>query len=131
MGASAREDKLEIMVSTPAFYQRTGIVYDYQEIEWLGFALDNFVGIFTVKELPSLLKFCEENSEYHVVTCTDPGRHINRYVPDHKTYRLANGDKNPNLVLNWLLDPMRPLVHEDFVREALAALDDVKNSHKR
>ena len=34
MGASAREDKLEIMVSTPAFYQRTGIVCDYREIEW-------------------------------------------------------------------------------------------------
>ena len=130
MSASAQQDKLEIMVSTPAFYDRTGIIVDYQEIEWLGFNLDNFVGMFGQEDLAALLKFCEENPEYHIVSNTELGRSINKYVPDRKIYQLANGDKNPNLVLNWSLDPMRPLIHEDILREAFAVLNDVKNRYK-
>ena len=130
MGASARKDKLDIMVSTPAFYDRTGIVSDYQEIEWLGFELDNLVGIFSQEDLPELLIFCKENPAYHIITCTAPGRLVNKYLPGHKCYRLASGDRNPNLVLNWCLDPMRPLIHEKLICEALTVLDDFKNRYK-
>ena len=44
MKACAFTDKLEIMTSSAAFYQRVGIIGDYRETEWLGFELDNYLG---------------------------------------------------------------------------------------
>jgi hypothetical protein len=43
---------------------------------------------------------------------------------------LANGDPDPALMLNYLLDPMWPLIYEEGVSSALAALDDIKNGRK-
>ena len=127
MKACAFTDKLEVMTSSAAFHRRTGLIGDYREIEWLGFELSNYVGIFMEEDLPELLEFCEANPEYHIVTCTDPGRNVNRYIPGKKIYHLADGDKNPNLVLNWLLDEKRPLIDEDLRREVLAMLSEGKD----
>jgi hypothetical protein len=43
---------------------------------------------------------------------------------------IANGDKDPALMLNYLLDPNWLLNHEDGVSSALAELDDIKNGRQ-
>ncbi len=127
MGALAKENHIELFVSAEAFDQRVGMIRNYWELKWLGFELSNFAGMFTEDELPDLQGFIHENPEYHIVTNVSSGRYVNKYVPQNRLYFLANGDRNPCLVLNHLIDPMAPLIHEDMVRETLAVLKNIKN----
>ena len=126
MAACGQQDKLELITSVADFFRRTGIVADYRELEWLGFKLDNYIGIFSKKYLPQLLEFCEANPEYHIVTSTEPGRLVNAYIPGKKTYNLAKGDPSSNLVHNRFLDPRRPLIDEDLTCKALTMINESK-----
>jgi len=97
MSAKGHGNRIEMIVDIVEFYDRVGIVGSYKELAWLGFELDNFGGIFRSKDHPQLLRFCEENPEYHVVTCTEPGRFVNHYVPNQRLYKLAKGDSYPHI----------------------------------
>ena len=126
MSATAREDHIELLVDINEFFDRVGIVGNYLELEWLGFKIESFSGSFRSERLPDLQHFCHENLDYHIVTYTGKGRYENRYVPGNVIYRLANGDRNPCLVLNHLIDPNRALVAEKTVCAVLAMLNDVE-----
>ena len=126
MSATAREDHIELLVDINEFFDRVGIVGNYLELEWLGFKIESFSGSFRSERLPDLQHFCHENLDYHIVTYTGKGRYENRYVPGKVIYRLANGDRNPCLVLNHLIDPNRALVAEKTVCAVLAMLNDVE-----
>ena len=130
MGATRNEDHIELMVSYHAFDERVRLVRGYRELSWLGFELDNVIGIFHPKNLGQLLTFVTENPEYHIVSMVGVGRYANRFVPGSCCYRLAFGDKNSILFLNHLIDPNRHLIHEDKVSAALTMLNDVKYSNK-
>jgi hypothetical protein len=59
------------------------------------------------------------------------GRKINKFVQDARGYWLAIGDKDPSLLLNFLLDPNLPLIMEDVITEATSVLRDIKNRGER
>ena len=124
MSASGYEDRVELTVDIHRFFARVGIVFDYRELAWLGFELGTDLSLFRLQHLPQLLAFCLANPDYHVVSSTAPGRLVNKYVPDCRSYRLAKGDKNPNLVLDPLVNPERALVDEEVICSALAMLNN-------
>lgn len=126
MSATVRAGHIELLVDINEFFNRVGIIGHYEELEWLGFIVDNFGGSFWPERVTELQRFCLENPEYHIVTYTDSGRYANKYVAGKGLYRLAKGDKNPSLVLNHFIDPKRELVAEDMICAALAILDEVK-----
>lgn len=130
MSATGREDHIELIVDISEFIRRVGFVNSYLELEWLGFKIESYGGSFRARRLPELFAFCAENPEYHIMTYTDLGRIANKYVPDKDLYMLANGDKNPSLVLNHLIDPARALVAEETVCSALAVLNNVNTGDK-
>ena len=98
MTASGSEDRVELMVDIHQYFRRVGMISDFRELAWLGFDMGIYLSIFPQHLAAQLLTFCRENPEYHVVTSVDPGRWVNKYVPDCRCYKLANGDKNPNRV---------------------------------
>ena len=106
------------------------IVVDPNEILWLGFDPFSQTGAFQQSETTSLLDFCAQNPEYHIVTYTSDHRYINRYVPDQRVYRLATGDKNPYLVYNPWIDPQRHLIEEDVFSKFSCEPDKLKRGRK-
>jgi len=130
MGARAREDRIELYVSYSDFNRRVGLINNYYDLESLGLKGHDFSGCFMCDDLGQLIKFCRQNRQYHIVSCDGPGRSVNRLIHGKDYYMLANGDKDPALVLNYLLDPNWPLSYEDGVSSALAELNDIKNGGK-
>ena len=98
------------------------MVDNYYELKWLGFKTRYFSGSFEAVSVPELLRFRQENLDYHIVSYTDHGRCENKYVPGYVLYRL---------VLNHLVDPNRALIAEEVVCAALAVLHDVKSGADR
>jgi hypothetical protein len=105
MPASAAEYKMELSHDISAFYRRTGTILNPNELIWLGLKADDLTAIFDEDEVKILHEFCKDNSEYHIITITEPGRLENLYVPDKRVYYLAKGDKNPNLAVNPFVGP--------------------------
>ena len=130
MGARAREHKIELFLNARVFNKRVGLVKNYYEIEWLGLTGHDFCGSFGRSCLPQLIQFCKDNPEYHIVSCDGPGRYINRLVAHQSFYMIGDGDKDPNLVLNSLLDPQWQVLYEDGVSSGLAEFDNIKNRRK-
>ena len=127
MGAVANENKMTLLVDIDEFNDRVGLVWDYYELEWLGFKPFDYCGHFDPDILPQLLDFCRLNPEYHIVSGFRGGRKINKLVPDARCYWLANGDRDPSLLLNFLHDPNLPLVMEEIITAAAAVFRDIKN----
>ncbi len=130
MGARAREDVMVLYVNYSEFNRRIGLITNYYDLESLGLRGHDFSGTFSRRQLVQLIRFCEINRQYHIVTCDGPGRSINRLIHGKSYYMIANGDKDPALMLNYLLDPNWLLNHEDGVSSALAELDDIKNGRQ-
>ena len=126
MGASGYSDRIDVIVDVDEFYSRVGMIASYLELSWLGLETDLCFSFFWGHQIQRLLHFCFENPEYHIVSSNTPGRLVNRYLPDAQTYKLAKGDKNPNLVFNHFLSPKRTLVDEEVIGAALAILHHVK-----
>ena len=131
MGARARENQVELIVQSKEFKRRVGLISNYYDLEWLGLNGHDFCGVFGAGHLPQLISFCRENPEYHIVSCDGPGRSVNRLLFGKDFYQIASGDRNPAIVLNYLLDPKLMVSWEDAVSSALAVFDDVKNRIKR
>ena len=118
------------MVESDRFNRRVGLITIFYDLEWLGLSGHDFCGAFWRCFLPQLIQFCKENPEYHIVTSDGPGRLLNRLVEEKSFYMIGVGDKDPALVLNYLLDPAWPVSYEDGISEALAQLDNIKNRRK-
>lgn len=115
-----------LITSLRDFNTRVGLIQNYQEIERLGLVPRSMEAMFFSRDVATILNFCTQNQEYHVVTCTDGYRLENRYIPGYSMYHLAKGDKDPGLVFNWRLNPNRHLEHEIFIDELEAVLSDIK-----
>ena len=107
MGAVANERRIELITKPRDFVARTGMILDFKEIQWLGFTVDNLMGMFCDDRVRQLLRFVESNRDYHIVTSDSKFHWTNRYIPGHDVYYLAEGDKNPYLVLHTNLDSER------------------------
>ena len=130
MSARARENKIELIVESEEFNRRVGLITNFYDIEWLGLSGHDFCGSFRCCFLPQLIQFCKDNPEYHILTSDGPGRLINRLVYGKDFYKIGDGDTDPALVLNYLLDPQWPILWEDGISYALAELDHIKNRRK-
>ena len=130
-GLKRHEPHWEVTDDVQVFFRRTGMLYWYAELEWLGFNLNNVFGLFDNSHRGQLEKFCEENPEYHIMTTTAPGLLVNQYVPaKDNLYHLARGDRNPNLVLDDLLHKNAELFLEEGMAKALAMVSDMDDRNK-
>jgi hypothetical protein len=131
MEASSKQYIKEVTDDYELFYERTGFIYDYQELESLGFEMFSFAGNFLPSSVPGLMTFCKKNPNYHIITTTDPGRYENCYVPGKRSYHLGNGDKNQNLVLNLCLHKSPELFAEETLAQAFAIFPDIYGGNER
>ena len=113
------------------FFRCTGLINDYREIEWLGFNLQNFCGLFYPRHLPDLTAFCAENEEYHIISVMPGHVYQNRCLEGASCYFLANGDKNPDLVLQPFLHKSVELFQEEVFEKALTMFGNVNRSYQR
>ena len=131
MDVRVKANKVELIVNSEEFNRRVGLISNFHELEWLGLSGHDFSGVFTSSFLPSLIEFCKCNSDHHILTCDAPGRLLNGLVEGEDFYMIGNGDKDPALVLNYLLDPLWPVAYEDGIRSALAELNNIKDRRNR
>ncbi|MBM4253979.1 MAG: hypothetical protein FJ146_18585 [Deltaproteobacteria bacterium] len=129
MGAKANHSKVELMVIFDDYFDRVGVVKNFYELERLGLTGHDFCGCFGTDLLPSLKMFIAENPTYHIVSSLGEGRVVNRLCENARSYLIANGDSEPLLELNFLLDPQWPLIYEDGMAAAIAELNNIKNGH--
>lgn len=104
MAGYANEHRVELITDRHAFKRQTGMIVDFREIQWLGFTLDNTAGMFCDERVSALVRFVEANRDYHIVTSDSKYRWLNRFVPGYEVYYLAEGDKNPYLVVHTNLE---------------------------
>ena len=130
MGAVAYDNRVELILDAEAFHKAVRIIVDRDEILWLGFDPFSQIGSFRQRDVPSLLEFCVNNPEYHIVTYTSGHRYVNRYVPDQRVYMLATGDKNPYLAHNPWIDPMHHLIEEDVFSKLSCEPNQIRRRHK-
>jgi hypothetical protein len=130
MAGVANENRVELTVDSEIFASKVKTIIDNDELTWLGLEPFGQIGSFRSKDVPTLLAFCRENQEYHVVTYTCGQRAVNRYVPNERIYILATGDKNPYIVLNPWINPLRPLIEEDLFGELGCKPEQIKRRPK-
>ena len=80
------------------FFDRVGLLY-YPEVVRLDLPFDDFASVFLAEKLPVIQHFCADNSQYHIITVTAPGRYANCCVQGCRQYLLGDGDNDPALVL--------------------------------
>ncbi|MBM4254240.1 MAG: hypothetical protein FJ146_19920 [Deltaproteobacteria bacterium] len=132
MGAKANQSKVELMVDYAEYFRRVGAVKDFYELVRLGLTGHDFSGIFCCSSLPMLKNFVKDHPKYHIVSSVGKDRFVNRLSEDADTngYLIAEGDRDPALELNFLLDPQWPLIYEEGMAAAIAELNNIKNSRK-
>ena len=112
MGAVANDQRIELIVDSLAFQKRVKMIYDCADLNWLGLTPFDLIGGFCEADQQLLLSFCAENPHFHIVSC-DGERRYNRFLPDFRIYYLAAGERNPYLVCNPWVNPLRPIIDED------------------
>ena len=130
MAGVANQYRVELTTDGQVFHGKVKTIIDNNELHWLGLEPFGQIGSFLPKDLPTLLAFCCDNSEYHVVTYTSGQRYVNRVVPDEKIYMLATGDKNPYLIFNPWVNPLHPLIEEDLFSKLGCEPDQIKRRRK-
>ena len=129
-GASQWEHRLEITNDSSSFYRKIGLLKTYRQLKPLGLAINEIIAMFDESQTGMLQDFCEENPDCHIVTFTQPGRLENRFVPNNNLYMLADGDQNPDLVLDIFWKKDRHLLLEEGLDQALAMGSPVDRCHK-
>jgi len=112
MSAVANGHCIELMVDGTEFQNRVKVVYYIDELMWIGLTPFNLIGDFCDDDAETLLKFCAEHPEYHIVSC-DGERVYNRYVAELRSFYLAKGERNPYLVHNPWVNPHLPVIDWD------------------
>jgi hypothetical protein len=130
MAAVGNENHAELMLDAVEFGKLVRIIVDNDELTWLGLEPFGLIGSFRAKDAAKLLEFCDLNQDHHIVTYTSDHRAMNRYVANQRVYMLAMGDKNPYLVLNPWINPMRPLIEEDLFSKLGCEPEQIKRRLK-
>lgn len=102
------------------FYRRIGVVNCANRLTALGLKPRDVIGSFWSEDAVDLLEFCRANPEYHIVTTLSFALTLNRYLKGNYRYRLADGDSDPALKLDF---PPEVVAHLDteldlFIRSA-------------
>jgi hypothetical protein len=82
------------------FLKQIGML-DFQEVWDLGFVDTCFFCSFSQVEAEIIKKFCRDNPQYHIISSLyrglEPGRYVNKYLPEATALFLGLGDANPDL----------------------------------
>ena len=101
------------------FHQKIGIINWYEDIEAIGLSPLDAFGSF--RDIEMLLKFCHDNSKYHIITRLSAYKTVNRFVRGDYIYFLASGDSDPSLEK---ITP--PEIVDHMMRENFLLFDAVK-----
>ena len=129
MGASAKEEQLEIIENMVEFSKRVGMIDFAEDVEPLGFKLVSVTATFGDREIESLISFCNENPQYHIVTEISSFVYRNKYVPEGDCWHIADGDANPNLLRHPYLNSSFELYLEDIQQKLAAKITEIYRSH--
>ncbi len=113
MAGTANPNRIELIFRHDAFHRLVQRITDSDELSWYGIEARGLLGDIDPSQLPILIKICEQNREFHIVSFCKNFRLLNRLVFDAAFYYLARGSKNPYLVFNPDADPLTPLLEED------------------
>ena len=80
MSATCHKYKMELTDNVRSFFQRTGIIVNDEELDWLGVNSSCFTPLFLEPEVHAILDFCKNNPEYHIITVTYPGHITLNYL---------------------------------------------------
>ena len=80
-----------------AFYDLTGCISGWRNIERLGIRIDFPDSAFNRKELPMLKEFCARNEEFHIISRIAPKVMVNHLDERAFIYHLENGSTDPSL----------------------------------
>jgi hypothetical protein len=97
------------------FGKRVGLLVCIEVWE-LGFEDNDGNGWFPPEKIPMLMKFCEHNPEFHIISRIGKILH-NQYIPGFDRYFLGNGDKTANISVE---------VNNDYSEEELLELEQSK-----
>ncbi len=81
------------------FARRVEILWDfhYAEREHM-ILIESVFGAFNPRRIDELMAFKKQHPEYHIVSCVEPGVHINTYIPNSVCYYLGEGESDPLLI---------------------------------
>ena len=125
MWATRYEHQPEIADDAETFSERTGPLWNYSELNGLGFRMFSFTGAFWPSDVPMLLDYCKKNPCYHIISITASGIYKNCYMPDQRLYVLGDGDSNPDFELNQFLHKNPELFAEEGPAKAFAMFSKV------
>jgi hypothetical protein len=108
------------------FFRQVGRVWIYEELMFLGLEPDWPTGEFGRDRLHLLQDFCAREPGYHIISCKDH-KLYNKLVPDARVYHLADGDDDPNLMVNLL----SRLSADEFLQVGQTMLASVVRDVKR
>jgi len=77
------------------FQKHVGVL-KCDDFDFLKIVPDSKCGFFDPPSSDRLIRFCETNPDFHIVTIAENNVYLNFYVPN-KIYLLANGDPDPEL----------------------------------
>ena len=89
------------------FHLQTGMILCLDRLTAMGLHPRLPLGSFFEEDSQKLIKFCEENSRYHIVTTISAALRINKFVPGGWCYYLADGDNDPTLQLEFPPEAMK------------------------
>jgi len=82
-----------------AFFKRVGRIWIYEELKFLGLEPQMISGEFWSDGVSNLTEFCKANPGYHIISSTE-GKVFNKFIPSSHFYFLADGDDNPDLMID-------------------------------
>ena len=91
---------MEISDDLHAFFKRVGKVWIYDELRFLDLEPQMMTGEFLAHQVQSLIDFCRSNPDYHIISGFQ-GKVYNKFEPEARIYYLADGDADPDLLLDF------------------------------
>ncbi len=92
---------MRITTEWDEFAGEVKMIWDSFRLRDLGIICStNFVGTIIPAEIDDVIHFCEQNRAFHIVSFCHSGFVWNRYCADGDSFMLAEGNPDPNFVLD-------------------------------
>ena len=108
------------------FFKRVGQIWIYEELMFLGIDPETLAGRFRSESLHLLQELCAKEPTFHIISCEDY-KIYNKYIPNANGYYLADGDKDPSL----MVDLLSRLTADEFLQVGHTMLPPIVGEIKR
>lgn len=96
---------MRVLTKFMEFEEEVKMFEDYWRLRDMGLtSATSLNGIFTRSEADELRDFCGENPQFHIVSFCPKSFAFNRFHPDGYAFYLAEGNPDPNLLLDWRIE---------------------------